>query len=603
MPVKETPDSAFAPPVKVVVRPLDLALHEIVVEMSLPAQAVREGAVAMLPVWTPGSYLVRDYARFLDRVTLRDAAGHPLSICKLDKQRWQIPPMAEGGVLSYRLFCNDLTVRTNHVDRRQAHLVGAASFLALEGQLERPIEVRFEGWPEGWDVATPLPSRDGAFLARDFDTLVESPFALGGLRRLVWAEQEATFELVVLGEHNGDEARILEGTQRIVETCGRMFGGFPFSRYVFLLLFSPGCAGGLEHRDSTSLLADSFLPGKPDGYAELFTLIAHEFFHAWNVKRLRAEELGPFDYARENATKLLWFHEGFTSFMQYGIVLKAEVATWAWVARKLAGVWTEYTTRAGRLEQSLEEASLDAWIRHYKPTEFTVNSTVSYYEKGAAVAWMMDAKLRLASEGEKGLEQFFQALWQRFGDRSLRDGDLRAVFQDLTGQDPEPFWRDFIQGCSELDPGEITKAYGLRFDRVPAWERGPEPKDATLRGRGRVYTGLTFSRETTTVQNVVPGSPAAKAGLTYGHEVVAVGGWRTACAEDVEQRFCDREVGEPVEVLATDRGRVFTCVLVTEENPQRFVRLQPSLAPSPAQRAAFQAWTGQPLPLPSKGRS
>jgi len=603
MSVKDAPVAVPSLPVKVTVRPLDLALHEIAVEMELPAQAVAEGAIAMLPVWTPGSYLVRDYARFLDRVLLRDAQGHRVPIRKVGKQRWQIPPLAAGGVLSYRLFCNDLTVRTNHVDTRQAHLVGAASFLALEGQLNRPFEVRFEGWPESWEVATPLPLRGDAYLATDFDTLVDSPFALGAFRRLAWTEQGSEFELVIVGQHNGDEARILEGTRAIVATCGRMFGGFPFPRYVFLLIFSPGGAGGLEHRDSTSLLADAFALGKLDGYHDLFTLIAHEFFHAWNVKRLRAEELGPFDYARENATSLLWFHEGFTSFMQFGIVLRAGVVPWAWVARKLGNTWTEYGTRAGRLEQSLEEASFDAWIRHYKPTEFTVNSTVSYYEKGAAVAWMMDAKLRLASAGEAGLEQFFQHLWQHFGDRSLSDGDLRQAFQELSRQDPGPFWRDFIQGCAELDSAEITKAYGLRFERVAPWENGAETKDTLAQQRTRIYTGLSFTRDTSTIQNVVPGSPAARAGLNYGQEILAVGGWRTASADEVQQRFADQELGAAVEVLAADRGRVFRCQVEPAENPLRAIRLLPAVAPTPAQKLAFQAWTGQPLPLPIKGRS
>jgi len=596
------PLPAHSDPIQVILRPLNLALHEVQIEMQLPASAVKSGVTAQLPVWTPGSYLVRDYARFLDRVRLTDAQGRAHPIAKIGKQRWSIPPSEGPLKLSYRLFCNDLTVRTNHVDTQQAHLVSAASFLGLEGQPDRPIELRFEGWPADWEVASSLPQLNGAFRAKDFDTLVDSPFALGPLRNYTWSEQGTEFELAILGRHNGNEARILEGTKRIVATCGQLFGGFPFPRYVFLLLFSPGTAGGLEHRDSTSLLADSFLFAKPEGYAELFTLIAHEFFHAWNVKRLRAEELGPFDYSKENETAMLWFHEGFTSFMQFGLVLRAGVATWPWVARKLSGIWTDYTSRAGRLEQSLEEASFDAWIRHYKPTEFSLNSTVSYYDKGAAVAWMMDAKLRLASGGERGLDHFFQLLWQRTGDRPLKDADLRKLYQELSGEDPRPFWEAYIQGRAELDARDIARAYGLRFQASAPWEEGPDSLHPVSQERARIYTGLTLSREGTQIQNIHPDSPAARAGLAYGQEILAVDGWRTAKADEVQQRFADGAVGIPVEVLAADRGRVFACTVIPEEHPLRCTWIKPAVAPSPAQRAAFQAWTGQSLPLPSKGR-
>lgn len=599
-----TPKNGSATPIRFTVRPLDLPLHEVEVEMHLPPEAVAQGAVAALPAWTPGSYLVRDYARFLDRVVLRDHLGRTLAVEKLDKQRWRLPALPKGGVLTYRLYCNDLTVRTNHVDGLHAHFVGSASFLYLEGQQGHASEVRFEGWPQGWKVATGLPSKRGTYLAKDHDELVDSPFELGTFRKHEWACGKAAFEFAITGDHCGNEARIIEGTQRIVEVCSELFGGFPFDRYVFLLTFSPGARGGLEHRDSTSLLADPFALDKPEGYYELFTLIAHEFFHAWNVKRLRASELGPFDYGKENPTKLLWFHEGFTSFLQYGLVMKADVAPWSWVARKLAATWTDSTTRAGRHEQSLEESSFDAWIRFYKPTEFSTNSTVSYYEKGSLVAWMMDARIRLATGGRKGVDDYFRLLWKRFGDGHVTDGDLRKAFRELTGDDPAPFWERYISGVAELDGSVIERAYGLKLVKVAPWEVLPEEEaqDPGLAERSRVYSGLTCQGESPVIANVVPGSPAAKAGLAYGQEVLAVNGWRTGTAGDVARRIADARVGGSLEILATDRGRVRRCLLLVEENPQRSTRILPLPKATAEQRAAFKDWSGQPLPLP-KARS
>ncbi len=598
MPARHVPKHSGLPAIRVIVRPLDLPLHEVEVELHLPVGSVAKGAVTALPAWTPGSYLVRDYARFLDRLVLKDANGKTMPMEKLDKQRWRIPACNTGCTLTYRLYCNDLTVRTNHVDTAHAHLVGSASFLYLEDQRDRPYEIQFQGWPRAWQIATGLPADHGNFRAKNHDELVDSPFELGTFRLHEWKCGKTTFEFAITGDHCGDEGRLLDGTKRIVEACGRMFAGFPFDRYVFLLTFSPGARGGLEHRDSTSLLADPFSLDKPEGYFELFTLIAHEFFHAWNVKRLRASELGPFDYSKENPTKLLWFHEGFTSFLQYGLVMKSGTAPWSWVERKLAQTWTDNTTRQGRLEQSLEESSFDAWIRFYKPTEFSINSAVSYYEKGSLIAWMVDAKIRLASVGKLGVDEYVRFLWNKFGDGSITDADLREAYRTLCGEDPEPFWRDYVSGVKELDPGPIEKAYGLRLVKLAPWEAlSPEElQDAEALGRAKVYSGLSFSGDSATILNVVPGSPAAEAGLAYNQEILSVNGWRTTAGSDIAKRIGDQRVGDPIEILATDRGRVKRYGLTLKENPQRITRIVPESKASPTQRDAFKDWTDQPFP-------
>jgi predicted metalloprotease with PDZ domain len=580
-------------------------MHELQVVLTLPAEAVAQGAVLALPAWTPGSYLIRDYARFLDRLEATGADGSRLALEKLDKQRWRLPAAKGPVTVAYRLFCNDLTVRTNHADPTHAHLAGAASFLYLEGQSARPWRVAFRDWPAGWKVATALRERDGEYLAADHDTLVDSPFELGSFRLHAFEVPGCRCRLAITGAHAGDEKRILQGARAIVEACSALFDGLPMDRYLFLLTLSPKAHGGLEHRDCTSLLADPHQLERAEGYWDLFLLIAHEFFHVWNVKRMRDRVLGPFDYQQENHTRLLWFHEGFTSFMQYSIVLRAGVAPWSWVARRLAGSWTDNTTRAGRLEQSLEEASFDAWIRHYKPSEFSPNSTVSYYDKGALVAWIMDAGLRLASGGEHGLDRFFAVLWRRFGDGPVGDADLRALYRELAGQDPGPFWSRFVQGRAELDPGPIERAYGLAFTFRPPWEAlgngaaGGEAGDPDAVRRAMVYAGLSCLGDTTQVANVLPGSPAARAGLGYGMEVLAVDGWRTASAQDVQRRLGDRAPGDQVEILAVERGRVRSCALVLEESPLRAVQVAADPAAGIPQREAFSAWTGQPFPVPA----
>ncbi len=599
------------PVVQVRVRPLELAQHEIEVELRLPAQAVVEGAVAALPAWTPGSYLVRDYARMLDRMSLADGEGRPQALEKLDKQRWRIPPLPKGGTLRYRLFANELSVRTNHVDATHAFLSGAGTFLYLEDRLDLPYEVAFEGFPAGWKVATGLPETRGRYRAEDYDTLVDSPFELGDLRVRTWTSLGARFEFAFNGAHNGDEARIAEATKKIVEEAGGLFGGFPFERYVFLLTFSPRAGGGLEHKNSTALLSDPHRYDKAEGYHQLYGLISHEFFHVWNVKRLKDPVLGPFDYAKENYTRQLWFHEGFTDYMDNLLALRAGVMPWSFVAKEWAQRWTENLQRPGKTEQSVAEASFDAWIRQYKPHEFSTNSTVGYYDKGSLVALMMEARLRTGSGGTRGLAELFALLWQRHGERGLTDADIRKAYQEISGQDPAPFWEDFVEGRSELDPSAIEEAFGLKFELRAPWELlGPEDqKDPDAVARARAYTGLAFAKsapgDPPTIQNVIPGSPAFQAGLSYGQEIVAVGGWRTPTAAEVQKRLGDAAPGSSVEVLVADRGRVGTVPVKVIENPARTVRILPSPAATEAQKAAFRAWTGQPFPpLPSgPGRS
>ena len=593
--------AAAEPAIQVTVRPLDLAQHQIEVTLRLPDDATKKGAVLALPAWTPGSYLVRDYARFVDRVEAKDGAGRALPIEKRDKQSWTLPA-ATGVTVSYRVYGNDLSVRTNHIDGAHAHLVGAATFLYLEQDLARPCEIRFEGFPADWKIATAMPLKDGAYAAKDYDTLVDSPVELGTFHLHRFHALNADFELAITGAHNGDEARMAADAEKIVIAAGNIFGGFPFERYVFLLTFSPKTGGGLEHKASTSLLCDPFIFDKPEGYWRLDTLMAHEFFHAWNVKRLHDPVLGPFNYAQENYTKLLWFHEGVTSYMEDVIALRAGVVPWSSVAKGIGSSWTQLSQTPGRLEQSLQESSFDAWIRQYKPTEFSGNSGVGYYEKGQLVGLLMEAALREATAGKAGMPELFARLWKEHGEKGVTDADIRKAFRDISGQDPEPFWDAYIRGRKELNGAALERAFGLKLEAKAPWEAlsPDDQKDPEAVRRAKAWTGLSFGPAGSVIKNVIPGSPADAAGLANPMEILAVNGWRTATGAEVIARFADADPGGRVEVAAANRGRVFTTSLTVGENPTRTWSLNTDPAATDAQKAAFEAWTGQPFPVAVK---
>lgn len=614
--------AAAEPAIQVKVRPLDLAQHQIEVELHLPEEATAKGATLALPAWTPGSYLVRDYARFVDRVEATDGAGKALPIEKVDKQSWKLPP-AKGVTVRYRVYGNDLTVRTNHVDATHAHLVGAATYLYVEKDLARPYEIQFEDFPSDWSVATALDSEltwpgeieprvlngeamevmntSRTYAAKDYDTFVDSPVEIGTFRLHRFHALNADFDLAITGAHNGDEARMASDAEKIVTEAGRIFGGFPFKRYVFLLTFSPKAGGGLEHKASTSLLCDPFIFDKPEGYWRLSNLMAHEFFHAWNVKRLHDPVLGPFNYSEENYTKLLWFHEGFTSCMEHAIALRAGVVPWSSSAKAIAAGWTKLSQTPGRFEQSLEESSYDAWIRGYKPTEFSANSSIDYYGKGELVGLLMEADLRLATGGKAGLPDLFAKLWKERGEKGVTDSDIRKAYKELGG-DPEPFWNAFIRGRKELDASLLERAFGLKLDPKAPWESlsAEEQKDPEAVRRAKAWTGLVFGREGTAIQNVIPGSPADQAGLANPMEILAVNGWRVTSGAEVLARCADTAPGAKAEVIAVNRGRVLTTTLGVIENPTRTFTLIADPASTAAQRASFTAWTGLAFPASEK---
>ncbi|HEX4845072.1 MAG TPA: PDZ domain-containing protein, partial [Geothrix sp.] len=252
----------------------------------------------------------------------------------------------------------------------------------------------------------------------------------------------------------------------------------------------------------------------------------------------------------------------------------------------------------GRLEQSLEESSWDAWIRFYKQHEFSPNSSISYYEKGEMAAWLMDAALREGSRGKAGLAELFALLWTRHGENGLTDADVRRAFEALSGKDSAPFWNAYISGRAELDPAPLRRAFGLDMEARAPWESlsPEEAKDPAALRRAKAWTGLVFAPNGPTVQNVIPGSPAAKAGLSFGMEVLAVDGWRTTTAAEAQRALAEPGPGAKAAVLASDRGRVFEVQVPVVENPGRTHRLMPDPRTGAVQRAAFAASYGQPYP-------
>ena len=578
------------------------ASHEYEIEMRVPALPGRDEVEIVFPAWAPGSYMIRDFVRHVSGLRVTDDRGRGLpadSVSRVDKQRWRIATGGRPFRVQYRVFAFEATVRTSFLDDSHAYWNGTSLFFFVDGQQSRPCQVEVAPPERSWRIATALPpvrGRRNTFAAANFDELCDSPFEIGTHVSRVFAVGRTRFELALYGRTNADVDRLVEILRRVAAATGRIFGGFPFKRYVFIVHALPVGSGGLEHGASVTMDIAGLAFEDENGYVRFADLAAHEFFHAWNVKRIHDAALGPFDYARENYTRLLWLFEGCTDYLAHVIILRARITTVKQFLKMIADDWPKYATRPGRNEFSLEDLSFDAWVRQYKPSENFVNRGASYYEKGFWTAMALDIELRVASAGEAGLTELFRMLWDDFGrdGRPISDADVRAAAAAIAGKPMEAFFEQYVRGTDELPLPHHLQRAGVSVEARPDWDesgRPPADRDPVRSQRARAWAGLTLSTDKTTVRNVVPGSPAWKAGLTFNDEIVAVAGLRVN-ATTLPKRIADHAPGRRVPVTFFRRDELRTVEVTLAENPER--RLTVTLDPDagPRAKAVRLGWIG-----------
>jgi predicted metalloprotease with PDZ domain len=552
--------------------------HYVEVEAVVPTGR-KPDVDLMMASWTPGSYLMREYARHVEGVK----AGAGLSVTKTAKNHWRI---ATGGAptvtVSYRVYGREMSVRTNWIESRFALLNGAATYLTLnEPRAKRPHEVRVI-LPDAWKITmTGLPQvAEGAhhYRAEDFDTLVDSPilagnpavheFEVAGKKHYLVNEGEA-------GVFNGEYA--VKDVQRIVQAAVTMWGSAPYEKYVFLNLLTEG-SGGLEHRNSTVLMASRWATSTAQRYQNWLGLVSHEFFHAWNVKRLRPVELGPFDYDREVYTPSLWIAEGVTDYYGDLMLRRAGLTDDSELVAGVGQLIRTLQTTPGRLVQPVEEASFDAWIRHYRPDENSPNVAISYYTKGAVLGFLLDAKIRKATGGMKSLDDVMRLAMQRYGGaKGYTPREFQQTVHDVAGTDFGAWWHDVLDTTKELDYAEALDWYGLRFR--PADERLPR---ATLGLTTKVDGGRLI------VSQVRRGTPGYDAGINVDDEIVALGDFRVK--PDAWAASMDRyQPGQRISVLVARRDQLMRLDATFGREPAETWRLEISPDATADQRQHLSA--------------
>ncbi len=555
-------------PVRYTVRFADAKNNYLSVDADLPVSG--PSTEVFMPVWTPGSYLVREFARNVDTITVTSDSGKPLPFTTSRKNRWLIEtPGTKRLHFTYRVYCHEMSVRTNWVESGFALLNGAPTFVTLVGGLKLPHHVTLE-LPATWKTsATGLAEAPGGnphhYLAPDYDTLVDSPILAGNPAVHRFEVDGIPHFLVNQGEDGvWDGPRSVADTEKIVRHYRDMWGGLPYKKYVFLNILTGG-GGGLEHKNSVCIMSSRWNTRSTAAYTGWLGLVSHEYFHAWNVKRLRPVELGPFDYENENHTKSLWVAEGFTDYyaslstLRAGLSTRADYlggaaavgrggrggAAAASVSGALSRLINDVQTAPGRKLQSAEQASLDAWIRYYRPNENSGNTGVSYYSKGAVVAFLLDAKVRQATSGRKSLDDVMRLAYSRYSeDKGYTPEQFKATAEEVAGTSLREFFHRAVESTQDLDYTEALDWYGLRFRPRPA-----TPVTTTLGAETKNDAGRLL------ITRVPSEGPAHSAGLNVDDEILAIGDFRVR-ADQLAANLAYYKSGDKLSLLIARRDKL-----------------------------------------------
>lgn len=571
--------------------------HLLHVEMRILALGQESELLLRMPVWTPGSYLVREYARHVQEFGAFGPDGERRPAHKVDKASWWVDVSScDSLTVRYKVFAHELTVRTNHLDGAHGFFNCVATCLYPDGQLDQSVELEVAP-PEGWSVFCGLRRHTSApevwrFQAQDFDELFDTPVEMGPHRYIEFDVDGVPHQFVIWGKTDLDLEAIARDVPRIVRANAAMFGEIPYERYVFINHFVEGCYGGLEHRHSSvNLFSARFDSAEADDdtgdfgkkYADFLRLLSHEHFHAYHVKRLRPEALGPFDYQKENYTRALWAVEGVTSYFDTYNLLGAGLISAERYIELLNRRVTAMMKIPGRRLVSLEESGFDAWIKLYRPDENTKNSTISYYLKGEIVTWLIDLWIRDQTNGERTMADALRRMWHEFyktRDVGFPRGAGQAAVTAVAERDADELFRDLVQGHDDIDFARYLTPVGLTL------EAESEEEDAGWWG---IETKKSGGRAR--VSFVARESPAEKGGLYAGDEIVAIDGW-DARPERVMELIRDAEPGETVRVHVLRRSRLQELAITSSQAPPKKWKVKKRPGASSRALGLLEGWLG-----------
>ncbi len=587
--------------------PKDLSAHLFAVSVTVDAPDA-EGQVFALPAWIPGSYMIREFARSIVQIRA-ESGGKPVALEKLNKDTWIASPCKDALTLHYEVYGWDLSVRTAHLDQTHGFFNGSSVFLRVQDQEHLPhvVDMRRSADPacKAWRVATTLPELKaarhgfGTYVAADYDELIDHPVEMGSFLLANFKAHGVLHEVAVTGKvPNLDIARLTNDLKQICETQIALFEPkskrAPMERYVFQVMAVDEGYGGLEHRSSTALIcARSDLPikGDPDmseGYRTFLGLCSHEYFHTWNVKRIKPAAFVPYDLQTENYTPLLWLFEGFTSYYDDLMLVRSGVIDVPAYLKRLERAIANVLGGSGRGKQSVADASFDAWIKYYRQDENAPNALVNYYTKGSLVALALDLTIREQSGGEKSLDDVMRTMWQRYGrdfysagaeQRGITEIEVEELIGEISGLKLKRFFDRYVRGTEDLPLARIFALFGIAFtDR--------RKRDKASLGV-RIVSTAAQGGECKLV-HVYEDSAAHHAGLSANDVLIAVDSLKVT-SSNLDILLARYSVGDRVAVHAFRRDElmVFDVTLKGDNTPKpKLLASKKTVAAS----RAFEEW-------------
>ncbi len=541
----------------------------ILVRSEFPVDAVV--TELLMPNWTPGSYLIRDYAANVNRIAATSADGTALLLEKISKDRWQVQTSQTTTlVVNYEVFTPDLSVRASWASQAFSLINGASVFLYTEQTSSLPQLVNIKNDPargEPFTAMAPVPNGDG-FRADNYDELVDSPVAVAQAPSYRFTHDAQDYVLLNVGENQfWDGKKAARDVEKIVAETQSFWGINPLERTYWFLNFIVESKGGLEHDHSTVIMTGRRQMSDRDDYIKWLGVVAHEFFHVWNVRRMRPVELQQYDYQNEQYTKQLWLAEGLTSYYDNLIMSRAGLITPKEYMELLAANIHRLETTPGRLVRPVTEASLDTWIRQYKPNSNSLNSTISYYTKGAVIGFVLDTYLRKTSNERHDLDEVMREMYSLYSNKPYSGEEFEKVITDIGGAGAGVLLRSLLNTTTEPDVDTALDWYGLELKRGPLpakEEEGEEPLHSDL--------GVLWEEGIPeyVVSSVFDGSGGSVAGLMPGDEILAIGGERLA-KNNLENLMTSFSPGEETTLLVSRRGKVVELdIKLDEAVPDQF---------------------------------
>ncbi len=555
-----------------------------------------ESVDLILPAWVPGSYKIRDFVANLTLESAINDNNEEVEFEWISTNRLRLSTHTGDLVsLSYVCYANERTVRHSHVDRWHAFINPGNICMYVDGKTWEPVRITIDHSWRSVTTALSLHSDGESLIALNFDVLVDSPIEIGDHEVQSFEVDSSLHEIVITGTGNFDVEWLTQSCRRIVEQGSEHWGGLPYDRYVFHLQFLPGVYGGLEHARAQVSAFDANVFNDAGRVRKFLALLTHEFYHTWNIKRIRPVELGPFDYEKECFTDMLWLAEGATSYYDDLLMYRNGFYSRKEYLKILSEAHIGALLKVpGRLSTSIKDSSYLAWVKLYNPTPDSHNRFPSYYLKGGVLFLLLDLTIVKESGGNSSLEQGMRALWEHYvaaPERGVTEEEFLSIVSDATGVDIREIFAAWLQSTDEISFEDLFLSVGLEWK--PERDRdeivGPA---TTLPSRPDIEIGMGVAEKNgvVTVARVSDDSPASRAGFAAGDEVVAINGERIVDGARFKALMEGVEPGESVQVLAASEGSVYTAELVPEVKTR--MRLHPVSSPSSEQQRNLATWLG-----------